>query len=396
MSDFETTQIEELVSHCKNCGQCSLSCPTHYVGLFNPLGVLRDLQMSGPNEAIKNQPLYHCLTCNRCMTNCPNSKDGEGMDFAKLMRLLREYAKKNNIEIKNRAEFPGVSTIVHTDALEGKTEVLDKIPEIEVQKFFFPKSRYNITKEGPIAYVIGDLPFYQKQSPEIADEFTQIAHSVVKILNQVGVTPAVLNLKPIGHDDFWAGSTDIFSQLAKENTQRLLNAGVSTIIVESAEAYRTLKFDYPEVVNNFNFQVLHLSEFLLNNDLVRKLKIDHGMEVSYTFSDSSRLGRMGGKLYEPPRQILSKIGGITLKELESNRDDAYECGVEIFLPDGKEFLQMWDMRIKELLDVQADYFLTTSPKTLLNFSIHTSTEQYEDVKIPIIKDWAVFLSRLLN
>ena len=42
MSSEEIAQIFDIVSHCKNCGQCSLTCPPHFFGLFNPLGVLHD------------------------------------------------------------------------------------------------------------------------------------------------------------------------------------------------------------------------------------------------------------------------------------------------------------------------------------------------------------------
>ncbi|TFH26400.1 MAG: hypothetical protein E4G98_07110 [Promethearchaeota archaeon] len=127
MSSEESTQIFDIVSYCKNCGQCSLTCPPHFYGLFNPLGVIREVQMGNLQEAITNQSLFNCLTCNRCMTYCPNSKNGEGMNFAVLMRLLREYAHNHQVPIKNSTNPPGLCTLLSYP--DKNTEISEK-PEI--------------------------------------------------------------------------------------------------------------------------------------------------------------------------------------------------------------------------------------------------------------------------
>ncbi|TFH26401.1 MAG: (Fe-S)-binding protein [Promethearchaeota archaeon] len=246
-----------------------------------------------------------------------------------------------------------------------------------------------------MAFFGGDLPLYQKKNPQFSEEFTQILESSVKILNQVGVIPVIIDMKPLGHDDYWAGYTDIFTLLAQENVRRYKEAGVKTIIVESAEAYRTWKFDYPAVVEDCDFAVFHLSQYLYHTGKYKKLKIDASISPSYTFADSSRLGRLGGGVYEELRQILSKVSGAVLKEMDSNRQEAFDCGTGMYLEESEATTKLWHNMIEEIAATHADYFITTSPKTLLYYSSIIMTKPYESRTMPIAKDWAVFLSQFL-
>jgi len=398
MSDEDLTQVFDIVSNCKNCGQCSLTCPPHFYGLFNPLGVLRDVQMGNIRDAITNQPLFNCLTCNRCMTYCPNSKNGEGMNFAIMMRLLREYAHFHEIPIKNFSNALGLCTIlVNSDTNSDVSLTLDDISDVDIGAFFSKDSSQSLNRvdKGELAFFAGDLPLYQKRAPQFSEDFAQILESSVEILNQVGVIPVILNMKPLGHDDYWAGHTEIFTLLAKENVRRYKEAGVKTIIVESAEAYRTWKFDYPEVVVGCDFDVFHLSQYLFQTEKYKKLKIDASISTSYTFVDSSRLGRLGGDVYEEPRQVLSKVSNAVLKEMESNRRDAFDCGTTMYLEESEGTTKLWKKMIEEIASTKADYLITTSPKTLLHYSSLIMTDSFESRELPIVKDWAVFLSRFL-
>ncbi|MHA1674751.1 MAG: (Fe-S)-binding protein [Promethearchaeota archaeon] len=416
MLDEKSTQIFDIISHCNNCGQCSLTCPTHFHGLFNPLGVLRAIQMGNIREAITDQPLFNCLTCNRCMTYCPNSKNGEGMNFAVMMRLLREYAHNQHIPIKNSSNPPGLCTLLvdsnyNPEAPEApetpeppetpKSQVvplsLEDISDVEFDQYFGENSSLSLNRveQGEIAFFVGDLPLYQKKVPQFFKDFTQILESSVKILNQVDIIPVIINMKPLGHDDYWAGHTEIFTILAHENVRRYKEAGVKTIIVESAEAYRTWRYDYPEVVEGCDFAVFHLSQYLFQTGKYKKLKIDASLSTSYTFADSSRLGRLGGGVYEEPRQILSKVSGAILKEMDSNRQEAFDCGTGMYLEEVEETNNLWNKMIEEIASTKADYFITTSPKTLLHYSSIIATKPFESRELPIVKDWAVFLSRFL-
>ncbi len=368
-------QIQQHVTQCINCGQCNLACPTHIAGVFNPLGVLRDIQMYDPETAIANQPLYNCLTCNRCMTFCPASKNGVGMNIAMLIRHLRVYAVENNLVVKDKYEFPGSGTTFVSSV--GNC-----------LQYFANTPKLTIAQTGEIAYFVGNLASLEERNMDLGLHLSEIPQAVVKILNRVKITPVVLDTKDSGHDELWAGNQSAFIEVANANVQLYKDAGVKMVIIEGAEAYRTWKYDYPKAVKNFNLKVYHLSEYLLKEKLINKLVFDKSFTATYTFQDSSRLGRLGGKHYEEPRSILAKIPGLTLLELESHKASAFDYGGGVHLVEDSQTKKMWNDRVQEVRDTGAQYFITTSPKAIVQYSKFNG-------EIPI-KDWAVFLSRFIK
>lgn len=375
--------MQQHVTQCINCGQCNLVCPTHFAGIFNPLGVLRDLQMYDPETVIANQPIYNCLACNRCMTFCPASKNGVGMNIAMLIRHLRAYAVENKLKPHEKYEFPGsCTTLIET------SEDHNSIPTVESLQYFTNSPKLKIAQTGEIAYFVGNLAGLEDQNKDLGLHLSEIPQAVVGILNKVKITPVVLNMKDSGHDDLWTGNTSIFRKIAQANVDLYKKAGVKIVIVEGAEAYRTWKFDYPKAVKSFGLKVFHLSEYLFKENLVKKLVFDNSFAAIYTFQDSSRLGRLGGNHYEEPRSILGKIPGNKLIELESTQASAYDYAGGLHMVENSATEEMWKQRIQEVQETKAQYFITTSPKAIVQYS------KFEGA-IPI-KDWAVFLSRFLK
>ena len=404
---LDKSSLEAYVSHmvqsCLNCGQCSLTCPTHFAGLFNPMGVLRDIHMSGIQFAIEHQPIYNCLTCNRCTTGCP-----DGLNFAVLIRSLRQISNEEDHPILTvgKAISPGVGAVIFQPPLplpKTKGKLGKLLPILDVQQYFPASSKLQITDSGSIAYFVGDLPYYHETEPEFAQRMNlcEIPQKVVRILNQLKIIPVVLDMKGSGHDDFWSGHQATFTALAEYNVAQYRRAGVKTIIIEDVEAYRTWKYDYPKIVPDFEFEVVHLSEFLMQDHQVRLLPLNPFSDITFTYQDSSRMGRLGGRLYEAPRILLSMISQGSLVELESNREFAYDCGAGLYLTENQETHAMWLKWVRELGATGAAYAITNSVKSLRIYDFVTSKLQSTDsqdppVQIPLMYDFAVFLSRFLH
>ncbi len=398
--------INEYISECKNCGQCNLSCPTHLTGLLNPLGLLRDLEMnSGSLEKVLNsQSIFNCLACNRCMVDCPthiNGKgkakgEGQGMDMSNLIRELRQYAFENNITVKDKPEKPGCGTILQNKSDSKASQ--KTLPKIGVLHYFKNTSDLNLLKTGEIAYFIDDLPQLQKNYPKFSAEIDQIPLAVVRILNQLKIKPVVINMKSSGHDDLWIGDYTTFKMLAEYNVKTYQKAKVKTIVIENDEAYRTWKFDYPRVIPDFDFEVYHLSEFLMEQNFIKKSVRNFPVDVSFTYHDSSRLGRMCGGIYDAPRLILESLKGVKLIEMANNREYSFDFGCTPFLQINEDTKQMWIDFVKEVRDTGAQYFITANPKTLAHYNFVNSSlfKDSDNTRIPIAKDWAVFLNRFLR
>ena len=402
--------INELISECKNCGQCNLSCQTHLVGLFNPLGLLRDLEMNGESleKVLSNQSIFNCIACNRCMVDCPTHAEGEGqgqgqgMDMANLIRELRQFAFENNIAVKNKPEMPGCGAILQNQQYKqnkSDSELKQKTPpKVGVLHYLKNKPDLKISKTGEIAYFIDDLPQLQKNYPKFSSEFDQIPQSVVKILNHLKIKPVVINLKGSGHDDLLIGDYATFKALAEFNVKAYRKAKVKIIVIENDEAYRTWKFDYPRVIPDFDFEVYHLSEFLLEKNFIKRSIRNFPVDVSFTYHDSSSLGRMGGGIYDAPRLILESMKGVHMIEMQNNREYSFDFGITPYLQINKDTEQMWVDFVKEVRDTGAKYFITTNPKTAAHYNYVVSTlfKDGDRDNMPIVKDWAVFLNRFLR
>ena len=170
----------------------------------------------------------------------------------------------------------------------------------------------------------GDILYYIGCTAGL--KLPQIAKSTLKVLKAAGISFAVLE------DEACCGSVMLRTgkvEEAKKTAQRLIEAisktGAKKIIVTCAGCHRTLKKDYPERYGSQLPEVVHAMEFV--NELLRegKLKLRGLPEAIITYHDPCHSGRELG-MYEEPREILKSIPGVTLVEMETNRDAAMCCG----------------------------------------------------------------------
>jgi len=154
-----------------------------------------------------------------------------------------------------------------------------------------------------------------------------MARATASLLDKSGVSWAVL-----GDEEFCCGlpvldvgCKDEFARLAGHNIQKLNETGVKTVITSCASCFGTMKKDWPTVAN-LRFDVVHISQFLLQAVRGGKLTVNAGLEKVVTFHDPCHLGRLGANVYEEPRKLLQSIPGIVLHEMTRNRDEALCCG----------------------------------------------------------------------
>ena len=85
----------------------------------------------------------------------------------------------------------------------------------------------------------------------------------------------------------------------------------------------SFKNEYPDF--GLKAEVYHHTELL--DALVKegRLQPKHAVNEKITFHDSCYLGRYND-VYDPPREILKSIPGVTLVEMERNRETGMCCG----------------------------------------------------------------------
>jgi len=76
---------------------------------------------------------------------------------------------------------------------------------------------------------------------------------------------------------------------------------------------------------DYDFEIIHFPVFLL--DLLNKgeLKLEKIIKQIVTYHDPCHIGRHMG-IYDPPRELLEKLPGIKLVEMDRIRENAWCCG----------------------------------------------------------------------
>ncbi|RMG89757.1 MAG: (Fe-S)-binding protein, partial [Candidatus Dadabacteria bacterium] len=196
----------------------------------------------------------------------------------------------------------------------------------------------------------------------------RVAAATAKLLQRAGVSFGILGETEscCGESIRKAGDEEVFRKLARENIKAFIDRGVKRVVVNSPHCYHTFKNEYPEFM--VRFEVMHISELLL--DLVRqgRLEIPGGYGRRVTYHDPCYLGRHNG-VYDAPRLLLTEVAGAELVEMADTRVDSLCCGggggrIWMDTPKAERFSEL---RVRQALDVGAEVLVTACPYCVANF-----------------------------
>ncbi len=385
-----------MANYCYNCNRCVNVCPLSHIDVFYPQKLIVDLLFSPINEVLEKHNIWDCLTCGLCSNYCPMTQEKVGVRFPELILELRKIAIHNQNQIDK---------IIHCETHDEIFPLISKIMsdgKLHPNKLeFLENSSLKTTDSGEIAFFIGCLPIMDTIFYKSDINYINIPKTIIGLLNEANIVPVVLNEKCCGHDVLWGkGDNNTFKKLAEYNVKLYRDAGVKTIILGCAEGYRIWKFDYPKVIKDFNFKIMHFSEFFLKEKILENVRFPQETKIKVTYHDACRLGRMGGKLYDAPRELLKKIPGVELIEMENIRDDANCCGVSAFMGCNESTRTFRQNRINEAIETGAEYLIVPCPKCLTHFDCYLNEpsldEEHKNLKNKIkVKDLANFIGELL-
>ena len=383
-------------NYCYHCYRCNNVCPLSHLGVFYPQKLIAGLVFSSNNHILKVNNIWECLTCGQCTIYCPMTHENVGVRIPELILQLRMLSIENQKLIEENYQYE-----THDNIMPLIARIMAENPLYPNKLDFLKSTKLKTTESGEIAYFVGCLPIMEEIFYNLNINYVSTAVTIISLLNESGIVPVVLNEKCCGHDLLWGqGDMKNFKELAKYNIEIYREAGVKTIILGCAEGYRTWKFDYPKVTNDFDFEVLHFSEFILKEKILESVRFPKGPRIKVTYHDSCRLGRMGDKLYEAPRELIKKIPGVDFVEMRSIKNDALCCGVSTFKGCNEFTRILRQNRINEAIETGADYLIVPCPKCLTHFSCYINepsinSEQKEDkTKIKVV-DLASFIGKLL-
>ncbi len=146
-----------------------------------------------------------------------------------------------------------------------------------------------------------------------------------RIFNLLGIDFVMLPSTEVccGSPVMNAGYKKDTKDLAKKNYTLFKKQNIDKIITPCAGCYNMFKNEYPKLLREWDIEVEHVTQTVLNALKNRKLKQFSGREI-VTYHDPCHLGRYSG-IYDEPREIIKLLGG-ELKEMRHNKENALCCG----------------------------------------------------------------------
>lgn len=265
-------------------------------------------------DVITEEEIWACTTCRNCEDQCPvmNEHVDKIIDLRRYLVLtegkMDADAQRAMTNIERQGNPWGLNRKEKEDWRELRDDVV--VPTVKEMK--------KADEEFEYLFWVGAMGSYDNRSQKIALSFA-------KLLNEAGVKFAILGNKEKNSGDTprRLGNEFLFQELATKNIEEFEKNEVKKIVTIDPHAYNIFKNEYPDF--GLDVEVYHHTELLANLVKEGKLVPKHALNETITFHDSCYLGRYN-EVYDAPRDILKAIPGVTLKEMERNRDTAMCCG----------------------------------------------------------------------
>ena len=320
--------------------------------------------------------VYSCTTCGYCDYACKwVHANAEVLD---IILELRAKLVQNGV-----GPMPNHKAIAENVALHH-----NPYGKPHTDRFKWMLDETEPSEKAEILYFVGCTTAYLK--PEIAK-------ATVKILESAGVRFTMLGEgeQCCGATLWRTGQREQAKKLMEHNLAAIKKTHAETLLVSCAHCYGTFKREYPKVVGNLGFQVMHVSELLKKLLEEGRLRLTRKVALKVAYHDPCLLGRLGETyipwegtvkmlgvreppktwlfgskgIYDPPREVLRAIPGIELVEMERTREYAWCCGAGGGVLEAFPELAFWTARerIGEAKDAAADAIVSCCPRCAINF-----------------------------
>jgi heterodisulfide reductase subunit D len=349
--------LPDIVDHtkayyCLDCGICTGSCPVSRVTPdFSPRLMVEKVLMDEEENPLEDVNVWSCLSCGQCSTRCPSK-----INYPEFVRMVREEAVrqgKGGVPA-HRGLFQTIMRLQTLDVKQNKTE--------------WAREAGRISETGDTYYFVGCAPFFEVEFRKDWElDALEGPRGVLKLLNAVGIEPVIHDdERCCGHDLLWNGDTENFAKLAKRNMDLIKSLGCRRIVFQCPEGYLTFKNYYPEVVGPLDVELVHFYELMAQEARAGKLTFEP-LETAVTYHDPCRLGRQAG-IFDAPRTLIQSIPGISLREMEHNRENGVCCGTSAWMGCSSCSKTIQKNRLSEALATGAETLVTACPKCRLHLS----------------------------
>jgi len=316
------------------------------------------------NEDLRNS-IYSCTTCGKCEDVC------KLVAAALPLREIFEKAREFLLVDKMVGPMPEQVTVLKNMHVRGNPW---GNPPHERTKWAEGLGIPLASKDNhvDVLYFVGCASSYDAQGQKIAKNLS-------KILKKAGVKFGILeNEVCSGHEAKRMGETGLFAYLSEANVEMFKNAEIQHIVTGDPHSFYSFTHEYPEQENGLKVQ--HYSQFL--NELIDKgkLKLSKRVNKKVTYHDPCYLGRHS-EIFEDPRNLIQKVPGVTLVEMENARADSDCCGMgggRMWMEPPQGLLSsqaIAERRVHQALATGAEVLLTACP--FCNITLNDAVKSLE-------------------
>ena len=318
--------------------------------------------------------IYNCQMCGGCDISCKYGMDMEVLEPIYEFRKQAIADKKTNPALEK--VIAGMKKSNNMVGATGKKGAWAKGLNLKDA---------NKTKVD-VLYFVGCQTAFN-------EDLGKVGEATANILTKAGVNFGIMGDAELccGSRAQQMGYEKEFIDQAKKNIAAIKKTGAKTVVTGCADCYHALKVLYERFDLKPGFEVMHIVEYINNLVKAGKLKLKKKVNLSVTYHDPCRLGRLGepwikwnGKripgdrfvfepqkpyrrgakgVYDPPRELLKAIPGIIFTEMTRIKEYSWCCGAGGGVIDSNPEFAVWtgEKRLEEAVSTGAEALVTACP-----------------------------------
>jgi Fe-S oxidoreductase len=356
-------RIQQELTACLQCGYCISVCEAHdqtpweSVTPRGKIYYLNQISSAGPIDKVLGREvslspyfvdaMYKCTGCGNCEVVCHAN-----IPLVEFWETVRKWMVDEGAgPMSAHKGMAKKVEEVHNPYGEPPSKRGDWWPA-EVEKAAVPD----------VLFFAGCTGAYRQQN---------LPQTGVRVLARAGV-----KINTLGTEEWCCSSpllrtgTHKYSLECMEKTVEGADGmGAKDMVMTCSGCYKTVSTDFGKFYAKTGQNVYHLSQYVEKLISERKLPINHEFKAKVTYHDPCHMGRHMG-VFDAPRNVLKKIKGVEIIEMERSRENSRCCGAG-----GGYKSQYNDLavniaaeRVKDAEETGADILVTCCPFCVVNLT----------------------------
>lgn len=158
-----------------------------------------------------------------------------------------------------------------------------------------------------------------------ATQTSEVPRLTAKIMLAAGEKVTILKKPAVTNGELLETDLDTWIAHARENVQKLQEAGAKKVLIVNPHEYVYFIKEYPKYLGPLPFEVEFLTDYLWNLAQSGKIKFVKELKIKASYHDPCSLNKMCN-LNESPRNLIRSLPGVSFKNESAVTQWNYCCG----------------------------------------------------------------------